>query len=82
MDFLILVGQRKGRYEGEYAPEALEVIDSNGNDENPDFMGEKLEGYAGTKEFDALAVLTIRVSGAAVTEALYPAAKAIKGEVV
>jgi hypothetical protein len=82
MDFLILVGQRNCSYEGQYAPEVLAAIDSNGNDDNPDFLAEMRELHQKSKEFDSLAVMTIRVSGAAVTEALYPAAKAIKGEVV
>ena len=82
MDFLILVGQRKQRYEGEYLPEALEVIDANGNDENPDFLIDKRDEYERTEEFDSLAVVRVRVSGAAITEALYPTSKAIGGLVV
>ena len=82
MDFLILVGQRKQRYEGEYLPEALEVIDANGNDENPDFLIDKRDEYERTEEFDSLAVVRIRVSGAAITEALHPTNKAIGGLVV
>ena len=82
MDFLILVGQRKQRYEGEYLPEALEVIDANGNDENPDFLIDKRDEYERTEEFDSLAAVRVRVSGAAITEALYPTSKAIDGLVV
>ncbi len=51
MDFLILVGQRKERYEGEYLPEALQVIDANGNDENPDFL---IDRMAEAETFDRL----------------------------
>ena len=82
MDFLILVGQRKERYEGEYLPEALEVIDANGNDENPDFLIDKKDEYERSKEFDSLTVVRIRVPGAAITESLYPTSKAIGGLVV
>ena len=67
---------------GEYLPEALEVIDANGNDENPDFLIDKIEEYERTKEFDSLAVVRIRVSGASITEALYPPSKVIDGIVV
>ena len=62
MDFLILVGQRKQRYEGEYLPEALEVIDANGNDENPDFLIDKRDEYERTEEFDSLAVVRVTIS--------------------
>lgn len=82
MDFLILVGQRKCRYAEEYAPEALDVISEYGNDENPDFLIEQMATYEATKEFDSLAVVRIRVPGAAITEALYPACSPIDGEVV
>lgn len=82
MDFLILIGQRKCRYAEQYAPEALEVIDEYGNDENPDFLVEKMAEYKKTNEFDSLAVVRIRVMSAAITEALYPASKAIAGTVV
>lgn len=82
MDFLILVGQRKERYEGEYFPEALEVIDANGNDENPDFLIDKKDEYERSKEFDSLTVVRIRVPVAEITEALYPTSKAIGGLVV
>ena len=82
MDFLILVGQRKQRYEGEYLPEALEVIDANGNNENPEFLINKRDEYERSKEFDSLAVVHVRVPGASITEALYPTSKAIGGLVV
>lgn len=82
MDFLILVGKRKERYEGEYLPEALEVIDANGNDENPDFLIERKAEAEASNEFDSLAVVRVRVLGDAVMEALYPASKAIEGTVI
>lgn len=79
MYFLILVGQRKQSYEGEYLPEALEVIDANGNDENPDFLIDKKDMYERSKEFDSLVVVRVRVPGAAITEALFPTSKDIDG---
>ena len=66
----VLMGQRECRYEGEYAPEALEVIDENGNDENPDFLVESRAKYENSKEFDSLAVIRLRVSDAALDAAL------------
>lgn len=82
MDFLILVGQRKCRYDGEYAPEALQVIDDIGNSDNPDFMLEEKKKAIATDEFDSVSVLTVRVPDASVTDCLYPARRPISGEVV
>lgn len=82
MDFLILVGQRKGLYPGEYLPEALDVIDGNGNDENPDFLIDSKVKYEASKEFSAVSIIRVRVPDTAITEALYPASKAIEGNVI
>ena len=82
MDLLVLVGQRKGRYEGEYSPEALAVIDSIGNDENPEYMAEQEAEAVESGDFSALAVLRIRVPGSVVTEKLFPAASVIDGKVI
>lgn len=66
----VLMGQRKCRYDGEYAPEALETISEFGHDENPDFLNEKLTEYTNTNEFDAVRVIRLRVSDAALDAAL------------
>lgn len=77
MDFLILIGQRNHLPRGEY--EALEVIDSHCDDENPDFMIDKRAAAIKSGEFDAVTVMRIRVPHDAVTQALYPATKAVAG---
>lgn len=78
----VLMGQRKCRYEGEYAPEALEVIDENGNDENPDFLVESRAKYEASKEFDSLAVIRVQVSSAAVYAILTPKSPILEGHIV
>ena len=82
MDLLVLVGQRKERYSGEYSPEALAVIDSVGDDENPDYMAEQEEGARKSGDFTAIAVLRIRVPGNVVTEKLFPSSGVIAGQVI
>lgn len=82
MDFLILVGQRKCRYDGEYAPEALQVIDDIGNSDNPDFLLDEKEKATASGEFDSVSILTVRVPDASVTECLYPAQRPVRGEVI
>lgn len=82
MDILILIGQRKCAYEGQYAPEILAAIDDIGDGDNPDYMCMEKRAAVASREFDALTIVKVRVSGAAVTEALYPAQKAIEGVVI
>jgi len=82
MRLYILMGQRKCRYEGEYAPEALEVINEYGNDENPDFLIEKEAEYEATKEFESLAVIRVEVSSAGIAEALTPKVPTLRGDIV
>lgn len=82
MDFLVLVGQRKQRYEGEYAPEALAINDGVGNDDNPEYMQGELAKHRESGEFAALAVVRLRVDSAAINEALFPAGKALPAKVV
>ena len=78
----VLMGQRKCRYDGQYAPEALEVIDENGNDENPDFLVESRAKYEDSKEFDSLAVIRVQVSSAAVHAILTPKSPILEGHIV
>lgn len=82
MDFFVLVGHRKETYKGEYAPEALEVIDDIGNHENPDFLIKKKAEYERTQEFNSLTIIRIRVPAKSITDALYPKQNTIHGSVV
>lgn len=82
MDLLVLVGQRKERYVGEYAVEALAVIDEHGDSENPDYMRDALKNQQDSGDFDALAVVQLSVDGEAIHNALYPSAKPIPATVV
>ena len=82
MDLFVLIGQRKERYEGEYAPEALAVIDEYGDNDNPGYMRDELQKQTKSGDFSALAVLQLRVSDDAINSALFPAAKPIAADVV
>lgn len=82
MELLVLIGQRKQRYEGEYALEALAVIDDIGDSDNPDYMSDELTKHTKAEEFDALAVVRLNVSEKAIREVLYPAAKTLPATVV
>jgi hypothetical protein len=81
MNFLILIGQRKERYPGEYAPEALAVIDEVGNEENPDYMREQEAEARGSNEFTSLVVLNVGVDGGTVSRLLSNRPHAIAGQI-
>lgn len=82
MDLFVLIGQRKEKYEGEYSPEALAVIDEHGDSENPDYMRDELRKQTESGDFSALTVLHLSVSSEAINKALFPAAEVIRAEVV
>lgn len=78
----ILYAQRNERYPGEYAPEALAVIDENGMSDNPEYMAEKKVAATKTGEFESVVVVTLEVDGAKIMAALRPAVGVIPAEVV
>jgi len=82
MVFNILVGQRKCRYPGQYAPEALAVMDDNANDDNPEFLAESHQDYRATGEFDSLAIIRVRVDDKEIDKALNPTTEIIGGDVI
>ena len=82
MELLVLIGQRKERYEGEYALEALAVIDDVGDNDNPDYMHKQFQEQHTTGDFDALAVVRLEVSEKAIREVLYPSLKVLPAAVI
>jgi hypothetical protein len=62
MKVYILFGQRKCSYDGEFAPEALDIINEFGMDENPEYLENKKEEYILSKEFVALSIIPIEIS--------------------
>lgn len=63
MVFKIVVGQRKERYEGQHAPEALECCDEYTYDENPTWIEDKLRLHKTNSEFQAVGIIDIEVDG-------------------
>lgn len=82
MELYVLIGQRKERYEGEYGLEALAAATEADRDGNPEYLGDCLEDNRSSGEFDALAIVTLKVSGDAVRAILYPNAEPVKAVVV
>jgi hypothetical protein len=45
MKIYVIFGQRKGTYVGQYAPEALDVVDEYAMEENPKWLLTQLEEH-------------------------------------
>jgi hypothetical protein len=82
MNLYVLMAQRKERYGGQYGMEALAVMSEAGQDENPDYLRDAMEENKASGEFDALAVVQLKVSGEAIRAILYPNAEPVKAAVV
>ena len=61
MKIHILFGLRKQSYPGQYAPEALEVMDEYAMDDNLDYLKDKSEEYKKSDEFQSLRIFEIKV---------------------
>lgn len=59
MNLIVLFGQRKCEYDGEYAPETLEIVCDAVMDTNPDWIHDKKAEYIETGEFDAVELVEI-----------------------
>lgn len=82
MKIFVLMGQRKCRFDGEYAPEALACMDEFGDSENPDYLeGERLAAE-NSGDFDRLSVVTLNVNSDSIMATLYPERSPITAIVV
>lgn len=81
MILFVLMGQRKCDYPGQYAPEALAVMDEYGDDDNPDYLKEEKEKYEKSKEFTSLVIIAVDVNGAKIKALLNPTMTVLKGEI-
>lgn len=83
MNIHLLIGQRKEKYDGEYAPEVLEAMDEYGYNENPFcWLNEKLKEYQDTNEFEAVKIITIMVPHSEIMKQLIPNDKPITAAIV
>lgn len=78
----VLMGQRKESYPGEYAPEALAVLDECVQSDNPDYMAGEKAKYDASDEFESVVVIDLEVSQAAILAILRPQPKAIVATIV
>ena len=82
MKLHILFGQRKCAYNGQYAPEALEIADENTMSDNGGWLPSKEDYYRETKEFSSLAVIVVKVPDYMIDYALAPKVVEVDGVIV
>jgi len=82
MKLHILFGQRKCSYDGEYAPEALDVADEYAMEDNPEWLPGKRVEYDKQGDFESVAVLIVKVPNGAIDGALSPKVHEANAEVV
>jgi hypothetical protein len=78
----ILFGQRKCRYSGEFAPEALEVADEFTMEENPEWIKNLKDRKKESGVFESIEILVVRVDDKAIDKCLFPDQVIVNGEVV
>lgn len=82
MKILVLMGQRKCSYPGEYAPEALACINEYGHDENPEYLNDARKDELATNDFDSVEIITLSVPDAEIDRRLFPERAPVKADVV
>ena len=83
MKIHLIIGQRKERYLGEYAPEVLDAMDEYGNDENSgEWIDGKMKEHKADESFEAVEVVTVEVPISKIMERLRPNNKPIATTVV
>lgn len=76
----VLFGKQKESYKGEYASQALEIIDEYVEEENPDFLTDKLKEYQKQDIFESLAIVEIEVDEEKIKSFLRPVNK-VEGKI-
>lgn len=78
----VLFIQRKCRYEGELAPEAVACQDEYGDEENPEYLKSEFEKYQEYPDVESLAVVDIEISLHEMRKILKPVVQKIQGKVI
>jgi hypothetical protein len=64
MELSVLFGQRKCRYQGEFAPEAIRVADCYMMEDNPSWIKAELKKAESWNEYESLEIVTIDIGSA------------------
>jgi hypothetical protein len=79
-----LFGQRRGTYEGQYAPELLAAIDEWGDEDNPDYLNDaesKAREQERGGEFSLVKRIIVTVDDEAFDRAFSPEIPKVAGEI-
>lgn len=85
MKMTLLVLHRKERYEGEYLPEVISVVDEITLEENPDWWPQEVAQQKATIDDSTIAAwaeIEIEVPTEDIMKALYPRTKTISAKVL
>ena len=85
MKLYVVFAQRHCRYEGEFAPEAVEVMDEWAYDENPVWIEDKAQEARDTGEFSGVEIIAVNIGKKgleAIDERLRRTPLEIEGDVV
>ena len=81
MDLYIIFGQRKESYEGEHAPEALDIITEWDLEGNPEWLDEHLQQWRKDKNYVNILAIKVEVNQLKIRRMLL-ADETLKGTVV
>lgn len=72
MKLYVIFGQRKENYEGQYAPEALEVINEYANDDNPTWLGDKFREIQKQEDMKSVKIVTVVINNKNLSDIMNP----------
>lgn len=81
MTILVLFGQRKEQYPGQYAPEVIAAVSEFNNEDNPDYMISEKARSDNEGEFESTEVIQIEVDTNTIMSRLRPHTAKIEGEI-
>ena len=81
MRLYIIFGLRKESYEGQHAPEALEVMDEYSYEENAEWLNNKLSSYKAEDEFMNVEIVTVNISHDKLDKIMRKQDNEIEGEI-
>ena len=82
MKIYVLFGQQKEDYPGQYAPEALEVMDEYAWEDNSTWLLEKLSEYEKDRRFEALKIIEVDVGSQETIRELLIGLPSLRGKVL
>ena len=81
MKLKVIFGQRIERYEGQYAPEALEIMTEYDYSDNPEWLHNKLKEYTSLEEFYSVEIVDIEIDDKKLNSILYKKNNTLEGEI-